>query len=146
MSEEISRFVSDRFFNKRVSDRIYYELTSDKKRKNILNKLAHRYDDYIEPKCVVNRITGDFPVSEIMSELHCHGESRCVVISSEIFCDNFSAIEKILEEFAFYSMPYLLVIPGNGFAFFQPEYDFNNHIYLVLRAYDRAKSRYVSLI
>lgn len=115
------------FFQKRVRERIIYELSS-KKRVEVFNKLAHTAEDYIDCRLIVEKSPRPFEPTELKKRL---GETVYVMAYNSDSDGKSAEIDAVLNELWSCGAPYLLY--GNGFLYIETEYDFSVHTSYLLK-------------
>ncbi|MDE7400009.1 MAG: hypothetical protein K2N06_10845 [Oscillospiraceae bacterium] len=116
------------FFQKRVRERIIYELSS-KKRAEVFNKLAHTAEDYIDCRLIVEKNPRPFEPTELKKRL---GKTVYVMAYNSDSDGGFAELDAALNELWSCGVPYMLY--GNGLLYLETEYDFSVHMaYLLMR-------------
>ena len=78
MNAEIERDFVDQYICKRRRDRIWHELTHEKKRKNAIGRFCHRVEEFIDPRKVIYQGTD---MEECVEWIHKFNEEECYIIS-----------------------------------------------------------------
>lgn len=115
------------FFQKRVRERIIYELSS-KKRAEVFNKLAHTAEDYIDCRLIVEKRPRPFEPTELKKRL---GKTVYVMAYNSDLDGDFAELNAVLNELWSCGTPYMLY--GNGFLYLETEYDFSVHTTYLLK-------------
>lgn len=126
MNKEIEAGIA-RFFQKRVRERIIYELSS-KKRVEVFDKLAHTAEDYIDCRLIVEKSPRPFEPTELEKHL---GKTVYVIAHNSDSDGSFAKLDTALKELWGCGAPYLLY--GNGFLYLETEYDFSKHTSYLLK-------------
>ena len=124
MIAEIEKEFCDLFLNDRYSERVFYELTSKKKRRDALSRFAHNSRDILNPSRV-SRECGGMTDSEEIKDFLLHGKCYCICFDREqdgIFIEADTAVEKL-----YGYGPYILYNADKKRAFIETEYDFSEH-------------------
>lgn len=129
MNKEIEIQIA-RFFQKRVRERIIYELSS-KKRVEVFNKLAHTAEDYIDCRLIAEKSPRPFEPILLMKQL---GTTVYVIAYNSNSDGKFVTLDAALNELWSCGTPYLLY--GNGFLYLETEYDFSIHTAYLLKRND----------
>lgn len=120
MNKEVEAEIAQ-FFQKRVRERIIYELSS-KKRAEVFNKLAHTAEDYIDCKLIIKKSPHPFEPTELEKHL---GKTVYVMEYNSDMDGGFAELDAVLKKLWSCGAPYLLY--GNGFLYLETEYDFSVH-------------------
>lgn len=115
------------FFQKRVRERIIYEL-SFRKRVEVFNKLAHTAEDYIDCRLIIEKSSRPFEPNELKKRL---GKTVYVMAYNSDSDGKSAEIDAALNELWSCGAPYLLY--GNGFLYIETEYDFSVHTSYLLK-------------
>ncbi|MBT2717477.1 hypothetical protein [Bacillus sp. ISL-57] len=82
MDKEQEKRIVKRFFAKRIQDRVIFELSSEKKRVEALNRLCHDYGKTLLPEYMIEIPTPNSDYQEIATLLKKQGApNECYVIS-----------------------------------------------------------------
>lgn len=112
------------FFDKRVRDRLAYELGSAKKRSEFLNKLSHTAEDYIRQTAVHTRFEAPPELPRIKAFMKSHD---CYVISLSEPDGSFSELSAALDVLYQNGMAYMLISPDGERAYLETENEFVRH-------------------
>lgn len=112
------------FFDKRVRDRLAYELGSAKKRGEFLNKLSHTVDDYIRQTAVHTRFEAPPELPQIKAFLK---SPDCYVISLSETDGSFSELSAVLDVLYQNGMAYMLISSDGERAYIETENEFVRH-------------------
>lgn len=128
MDKTFEQTICSRFFNKRCSDRLYYELSS-KKRNEFFNKMSHTAERYIG-----NCISGSFHMPPEKEQIIKHMEDdECYFITK--FSEYDGKICNLADTLSIIwcnGMPYMIVNKKCDKAYLETEYDFSEHKSLFL--------------
>ncbi|WP_242311933.1 hypothetical protein [Bacillus cereus group sp. BfR-BA-01331] len=123
MDKEYEKLIVRNFFQKKVQDRIIFELASSKKRMKALGRLAHDYDNILN-SMYFEAIPKDIVYAEgISTQLKNYGANdSCYVMSliSEID-GKFMKLESAIEEVIWRGLPCLISCIPNKLLYFQAE-------------------------
>ena len=124
MDKEFESKICSAFFDKRSRDRLFYELSSAKKRKDFLSRMCHDSALYIG-NCVHERFDSVPPVDDIAAFLN---DDICYFITSYEdtdgrFCDTADTIRKIWSD----GWAYMAVNRDCSRAYLETEYDISSH-------------------
>ncbi|MBQ8780918.1 MAG: hypothetical protein IJZ72_04535 [Oscillospiraceae bacterium] len=129
MTAEIEKEFCDLFLNARYSERVFFELTSKKKRRNGLSRFAHNCKDILNSDRI-RRECGGMLSSEETKEFLGYGKCYCICIDKD-FDGEFADINNAVEALYGYG-PYILYNAEKKKAFIETEYDFSEHwVYFV---------------
>jgi hypothetical protein len=82
MDKQHEEIIVKSFFNKRLQDRVIFELTSAKKRKDAIGRLSHNYMDLLNNKYMIEIPKPNSDYVEIIELLKRYGAKEvCYVIS-----------------------------------------------------------------
>ncbi|MGN1101366.1 MAG: hypothetical protein ACI4RG_04180 [Huintestinicola sp.] len=112
------------FFDKRVRDRLAYELGSSKKRGEVLKKLSHTAEDYIRQTAVHTRFETPPELPQIKTFLK---NPDCYVISLNENDGSFSELSAVLDVLYQNGMAYMLISPDGERAYLETENEFVRH-------------------
>lgn len=112
------------FFDKRVRDRLAYELGTTKKRGEVLKKLSHTAEDYIRQTAVQTRFEAPPELSQIRAFLK---SPDCYVISLSETDGSFSNLSAALDLLYQNGMAYMLISPDGERAYLETENEFVRH-------------------
>lgn len=119
------------FFQKRVSERIFYELSS-KKRAQVFNKLAHTTEDYIDCRLIIKKSPRPLDPKELAKQL---GKTVYVIAGHSELDGKFVDTGAVIDELWSCGAPYMLY--GNGLLYLETEYDFSEHAAYLLKRNDK---------
>ncbi|MBQ5333391.1 MAG: hypothetical protein J6K92_09065, partial [Oscillospiraceae bacterium] len=88
MDKEFEERLCHEFFDKRVRDRLAYELGSAKKRGELLRKLSHTAEDYIRQSAVISRFEAPPERETIYDFLKSTNCTEAGFTSDCYFCDH----------------------------------------------------------
>ena len=129
MTIEIEKEFCDLFLNRRYSERIFYELTSKKKRRDGLSRFAHNSRDILNLSRIC-RECGGMLYSEETKDFLGNGKCYCICIDKDLD-GTFTDIDIAVEKLYGYG-PYILYNAEKRKAFIETEYDFSEHwVYFV---------------
>ena len=130
MDKEFELRVCKGFFDKNKWERIYYELSSDKKRENFFRKMSHTAEEYLG--CVISDSFKMPPdIDRIEGFLKCR---ECYFIVQENGDGKFLNTREALSELYRLGTPYMAVTPDCTLAYLETEYDFSDHKAYFLKA------------
>ena len=124
MIVEVEKEFCDLFLNNRYSERVFYELTSKKKRRDALSRFAHNSRDILNPSRV-SRECGCMLYSEETKEFLGCEECYCICVNKELD-GTFADIDIAVETLYGYG-PYILYNAEKKKVFIETEYDFSEH-------------------
>ncbi|OGO78121.1 MAG: hypothetical protein A2Y23_01570 [Clostridiales bacterium GWB2_37_7] len=123
MDREYERLIVKTFFNKRYQERIIYELSSEKKRKDAIRRLSHNWNIILNSKYLkqIKEPCSDY--TTVLKILEKHGaDDVCYSIS---FCEEIDAkflhLPNAIEHAFGYGLPSLIICKGNNLAYFEAE-------------------------
>ena len=129
-----SRFVKT-FLQKRVQERIIWELASKEKRRTAIFRFCHTTDDIVKPQCVLNKsnqLTQD-KIQEAIRELTVL--TACYVISSDVEMDGKQTrIENAVSCCIGLGMPSIIII-GEQLSIIETEQGSGASIKYILRTH-----------
>lgn len=125
-SNEIETEIAQ-FFQKRVKERIIYELSS-KKRAEVFNKLAHTAEDYIDCRLIVEKSPHPLEPTELKKHLD---KTVYVMAYNSDLDGKFTELDAALNELWSCGIPYMLY--ANDFLYLETEYDFSIHTSYLLK-------------
>lgn len=112
------------FFDKRCSERLFYELSSRKKRSVFLYKMCHDSEKYLK-NCIYKKSEKPIEITEIKQFL---GKEKCYCLSLNNEMDGvYNDLSKILDLLWSNGMPYLIVDSKCNLAYLETEYNFSEH-------------------
>ncbi len=130
MDKEFERQMCKSFFDKNKLERLYYELSSDKKRKNFFRKMSHTAEEYLG--CVISE-SFKMPPDIDRIEGFLKGRECYFIVQGD--CDGkFLNTRGALSELYRLGTPYMAVTPDCALAYLETEYDFSDHKAYFLRA------------
>lgn len=115
------------FFQKRVRERIIYELSS-KKRAEVFNKLAHTAENYIDCRLIIEKSPRPLEPSELEKYL---GKTVYIMAYNSDLDGGFAELNTALDELWSCGAPYMLY--GNSFLYLETEYNFSVHTAYLLK-------------
>lgn len=112
-----------RFFTKRIQDRVIFELSSEKKRVEALNRLCHDYDKTLIPEYMIEIPTSNSDYQEIATLLKKQGApNECYVISwNEEIDGKKLSLNEALKKVVGYGMPSIVSCIEGSLAYFEAE-------------------------
>ncbi len=124
----IEKRVSELFFRKTVRERIYYELTSKKKRETFFKKIAHSADNYIDKECIFIQNDELTAKNKVMNFLTNNSCDSCYCISyDERFDGKILNIAETLDSLFGNGMPFMLITILLDKSYLETEFDFKSH-------------------
>ena len=130
MNAETEKDIS-KFFRKRVRERVLYLLNS-KKRGELLDKLAHTAEDYIDTALTVKKSGSPLNPEFIREKL---GKTVYVIAANSPLDGKHAETDAALDELWSNGSPYMLC--GNGYLYVEAEYDFSTHASWLLKRNDK---------
>ena len=124
MDKEFEERLCHEFFDKRVRDRLAYELGSAKKRGELLRKLSHTAEDYIRQSAVISRFEAPPERETIYDFLK---STNCYVISQIENDGSHMPLSSALDEFFKNGMAYMLISESGERAYLETENEFTRH-------------------
>ncbi|MBP0958483.1 MAG: hypothetical protein J5997_14100 [Oscillospiraceae bacterium] len=112
------------FFDKRVRDRLAYELGTTKKRGEVLKKLSHTAEDYIRQTALQTRFEAPPEQPQIKAFLK---SPDCYVISFSEISGSFSELPSALDVLYQNGMAYMLISTDLERAYLETENEFVRH-------------------
>lgn len=112
------------FFDKRVRDRLAYELGTTKKRGEVLKKLSHTAEDYIRQTALQTRFEAPPEQPQIKAFLK---SPDCYVISLSEISGSFSELPSALDVLYQNGMAYMLISHDGERAYLETENEFVRH-------------------
>lgn len=130
MDKDLELNICRVFFDKRCRERLYYELSSDKKRRCFFDRMSHTADDYLSD-CIAKRFSKPPCTDDISSFL---GDREGYIIALNSVYDGKTAdIPQAAEELWCCGEPYMIVNRDCTAAYLETEYDFSVHTAFFLR-------------
>jgi len=123
MDTEIEKIIIKSFFLKRYHERILFELSSYKRRRDALFRLSHNYNSILNPKYMIEIPKPNSDYNDIEKMLrNLGGEDLCYVISLEDSIDGqVMPLRNALQNAVGYGLPSIVSsIPGK-LAYFEAE-------------------------
>ena len=124
MDKEFEEKLCRAFFDKRVRDRLAYELGSSKKRGDFLRKISHTAEDYLSQIAVISRFEAP-PKRETISDFL--KSTNCYVISHSENDGSFMPIPAALDKLYINGMAYMLITENGERAYLETENEFTRH-------------------
>ncbi|MGG3662492.1 hypothetical protein [Bacillus gobiensis] len=123
MDKEIEKIIVKSFFTKRLQDRVLFELSSPKKRKDALSRLCHSYRTTLREEYMFDIPKPNSDPEEIAMLLKQNGaRSSCYVISWDEEIDgNKLPLLTALENTLGMGMPSIISCIPNKLAYFEAE-------------------------
>jgi len=123
MDKEQEKRIVKRFFAKRIQDRVIFELSSEKKRVEALNRLCHDYGKTLLPEYMIEISTPNSDYQEIATLLKKQGApNECYVISwNEEIDGKKLSINEALKKVVGYGMPSIVSCVEGSLAYFEAE-------------------------
>ncbi|MED4285197.1 hypothetical protein P4679_25080 [Priestia megaterium] len=123
MNKEIEKIIVKSFFAKRIQDRVLFELSSAKKRKDALSRLCHTYRTTLKEDYMITIEKPNSDPAEIVSLLKKNGAGdTCYVISWDEEMDGKELpLLTALENAVGMGMPSIVSCIPNKLAYFQAE-------------------------
>lgn len=123
MDKEMERNICMSFFGKRSRDRLYYELSSPKKRQEFLHRMSHTAEDHLSD-CIAGRFTMPPPPEDIAAFL---APGRCYFITSDSHDGQLLDPETALADLYRCGVPYMAVSADCTRGYLETEYNFSEH-------------------
>ena len=118
------------FFYKRCCERLFYELTSKKKRGEFLCKMSHTSKLYVGD-CICLELKMPPSIGDIIDFLK---DDMCYFITTfEKYDGRFYELSSVLPDVWANGMPYMLVNQECNRAYLETEYNFSEHISYFLK-------------
>lgn len=124
MDKEFEERLCREFFDKRVRDRLAYELGSAKKRGELLRKLSHTAEDYIRQSSVISRFEAP-PERESISDFL--KSTNCYIISQSENDGSHMPLSSALDELFKNGMAYMVISESGERAYLETENEFTRH-------------------
>jgi len=123
LNKEIEKIIVKSFFAKRIQDRVLFELSSAKKRKDALSRLCHTYRTTLKEDYMITIEKPNSDPAEIVSLLKKNGAGdTCYVISWDEEMDGKELpLLTALENAVGMGMPSIVSCIPNKLAYFQAE-------------------------
>ncbi|WHY84646.1 hypothetical protein QNH39_18585 [Neobacillus novalis] len=122
MNKEIEEIIVKSFFNKRIQQRVLFELSSSKKRQDAIERLNHNYLDTLRNEFMIEIPKPNSDPEEIVNLLKVHGASKnCYVISWHSLDGKEFPLTTAIEELIWYGMPSFISCTHGKLAYFQAE-------------------------
>ncbi|MCU5103256.1 hypothetical protein OCA20_24565 [Bacillus cereus] len=123
MDKEYEQLIVKSFFQKKIQDRMIFELSSSKKRIKALGRLAHNYDSILNPIYFENIPLNMVHVEGISKLLKKYGAGdSCYVISLISEVDGtFTELECAIEKVIWHGLPCLVSCIPDKLLYFQSE-------------------------
>ncbi|AOH57460.1 hypothetical protein ABE28_024235 (plasmid) [Peribacillus muralis] len=123
MDKEQEKRIVKRFFAKRIQDRVIFELSSEKKRVEALNRLCHNYGKTLLPEYMIEIPTPNSDYQEIATLLKKHGApNHCYVISWNEEIDGKTLfLNEALKKVVGFGMPSIVSCIEGSLAYFEAE-------------------------
>lgn len=135
MNKEYEEMVLKNFFNSRIQDRIIYELSSEKKRKNALNRLCHNYRDVLIQDYMIKIPKPNSDYNVIANLLIAYGaKDNCYVISYNNEIDGqYLPLILALKKVVGYGMPSIISCLPNKLLYFESEQEYGSPARFILK-------------
>lgn len=126
MDKEIEEIVVKSFFNKRIQQRVLFELSSSKKRGDAIGRLNHKYLDTLRNEFMIEIPKPNSDPDEIEKLMKEQGAGKkCYVMSSDSEMDGKEfSLTTAIEELIWYGMPSIISCIHGKLAYFQAEQSF----------------------
>ncbi|MEM4992581.1 hypothetical protein WKH56_08570 [Priestia sp. SB1] len=123
MNTEIEKIIIKSFFAKRIQDRVLFELSSTKKRKDALSRLCHTYKTTLKEEYMIAIEKPNSDPVEIAALLKKNGAGNtCYVVSwNEEIDGKELPLLTALEKAVGYGMPTIIACIPNKLAYFEAE-------------------------
>lgn len=123
MDKEQEKRIVKRFFSKRIQDRVIFELSSEKRRVEALNRLCHNYEKTLIPEYMIEIPTPNSDYQEIATLLKKQGATNeCYVISwNEEIDGKKLPLNEALKKVVGYGMPSIVSCIEGKLAYFEAE-------------------------
>jgi len=109
MNNEIEKRFAYTFLEKRIRDRIIFELASEEKRTTAIYRFSHTTEDIVKPSCIYRKTNDQqFVSSEIYNLID---SKNCYVISSNREVDGVkTTVEKAISACVGFGMPSIIIL------------------------------------
>jgi hypothetical protein len=123
MDKEIEEIIVKSFFNKRIQQRVLFELSSSKKRGDAIGRLNHNYLDTLRNEFMIEIPKPNSDPDEIEKLMKEQGAGKnCYVMSSDSEMDGKELpLTTAIEELIWYGMPSIISCIHGKLAYFQAE-------------------------
>ncbi|MGE6375772.1 hypothetical protein [Peribacillus muralis] len=123
MDKEHEKRIVKRFFAKRIQDRVIFELSSERKRVEALNRLCHNYGKTLLPEYMIEIPTPNSDYQEIATLLKKQGAPNdCYVISwNEEIDGKKLSLNEALKKVVGFGMPSIISCIEGSLAYFEAE-------------------------
>ncbi|MGE7879795.1 hypothetical protein [Peribacillus muralis] len=123
MDKEHEKRIVKRFFAKRIQDRVIFELSSERKRVEALNRLCHNYGKTLLPEYMIEIPTPNSDYQEIATLLKKQGApNHCYVISWNEEIDGKTLfLNEALKKVVGFGMPSIVSCIEGSLAYFEAE-------------------------
>ncbi|MFF2450749.1 hypothetical protein ACFVSW_27355 [Neobacillus sp. NPDC058068] len=126
MNKEIEEIIVKTFFNKKIQQRVLFELSSSKKRREAIGRLNHNYLDTLRNEFMIEIPKPNSDPEEIEKLMKEQGAGQnCYVMSSHSGVDGKEfPLTTAIEELIWYGMPSIISCIHGKLAYFQAEQDY----------------------
>ena len=135
MDKEYEEMLVKNFFNKRIQNRIIFELNSEKKRRSALDRLCHNYGEVFIEKYIIEIPKQNSDYNEILNILKYYGaKENCYVISYNKEIDGqYMLLPPVLEKAVGYGMPSIISCLPNKLLYFESEQIYGSPARFILK-------------
>lgn len=131
MDKNFEKEICERYFCKDNRERIFYELTSKKKRSIAIDRFSHQSSIYLNPKSILHSSNMLFSIDRVKDFLECK-KCYCICSNSD-FDGRIVDINDVLN--SIYSVgPYFIFNTNMNKGFLETEYNFSEHYSYLLQA------------
>lgn len=126
MDKKCEEVVVKNFFIKNLHERVIYELSSSKKRKDALNRLCHDFKRTINEECMIEVPKNKSDYGEIVNVLKNLGtQDNCYAVSFNKEIDGkYLALTSALAGAVGFGMPSIILCIPNELAYFESEQEY----------------------
>ena len=124
MDKNLEQTICKNFFKKRYSDRLYYELSSKKKRSEFFNKMSHNAEVYLG-NCIFASF--DMPPKKEQIIKYLEGDICYFITMNSEYDGQICNLVNTLDIVWCNGMPYIIVNEKCSKAYLETEYDFTEH-------------------
>ncbi|MFD3448953.1 hypothetical protein ACFDTO_30765 [Microbacteriaceae bacterium 4G12] len=126
MNKEIEEIIVNSFFNKRIRQRVLFELSSQKKRTYALSRLCHNYLDTLRNEFMIEIPIPNSDPEEIEKLMKEQGAGKnCYVMSCDSGIDGKELpLTLAIKELIWDGMPSIISCIHGKLAYFQAEHDY----------------------
>jgi hypothetical protein len=123
MDKEYEESLVKGFFKKKMQDRIIFELSSEKKRRNALDRLCHNFEKILNENYIIEIPKPNSDYNKILNLLESHGANdNCYVISYNKDIDGqFLLLSSALQKVVGFGMPSIVSCLPDKLLYFESE-------------------------